>query len=444
MKQTLVNFDSKNDVPKTISYKVTEQGYYCVGSVSYAHINDEHASVEGYVNFRNVFSGNLPAISYPLKSVYGYLALLYTAMLIYWCYLCRANQEGNRSKFVQMFNFHVGILALVLMGDMLIQWMYMSYINYHDVDIGHWRDIHGYWLETFTIRIVFSVSILSNILREIFVPCFLFRLTSCHGILPKAININNLMKGIFGTCIACFLAFHIINTRSLNGIIREGYFIWTVLPASFATYIYMPILGAVLHNFKHFGEKHQDHKRKLFGYFSILCFLITLLPYLNATFKAVWVPVSANVTSAAQSWSYLWIVNDCTDRALHVICKLPISNLGLALLIIIFLPTAHNIQGLLSDELVTDEEAQDRDVEVHTLDDDRRDGDDTAIAYSLHASNDACTDEIPPPYPGNSSDAHTNQREKPFDLDSQADTSPENVDPFDSRASNEQQPLFDD
>lgn len=326
MKQTLINFDSKSDAPKTISYKVTEQGYYCVGSVSYAHINDEHASIEGHVNFHNVFSGNLPAISYPLKSVYGYLTWLYTAMLLYWCCLCRANQGGNHSKFVQMLNFHVRILALILLSDTLIQWMYMSYINYHDVDIGHWRDIHGYWLRTFTIRIVFTISILSNILREIFLVCFLFRLASCHGILPKVFNINNFLKGIFGTCIACFLEFHIINTRSLHGIVREWYLIWLILSASFMAFIYMPIMLGALKSYIHFKDKHENHKRESFGYFGIVCIVTALLTYLNAMFKGFWVSEFSNVISAARSWSYMWIVNDCTGRILQATGKSLISN----------------------------------------------------------------------------------------------------------------------
>lgn len=321
MKQTLINFGSKSDAPKTISYKVTEQGYYCVGSVSYAHINDEHASIEGHVNFHNVFSGNLPAISYPLKSVYGYLALLYTAMLLYWCYLYRANQGGNHSKIVQMLNFHVRILALILLSDTLIQWMYMSYINYHDVDIGHWRDIHGYWLRTFTVRIVFTISILSNILREIFVVCFLFRLASCHGILPKVFNINNFLKGIFGTYIACFLEFHIINTRSLHGIVRQWYFIWLLLPALFVGFIYIPIVGVALQSYKHFKDKHESHKRESFGYFSIISYVITLLTILNAMFKVIWVTDLSDVISAARSWPYMWIVNDCTGRTLEAMRK---------------------------------------------------------------------------------------------------------------------------
>ena len=321
MKQTLINFGSKSDAPKTISYKVTEQGYYCVGSVSYAHINDEHASIEGHVNFHNVFSGNLPAISYPLKSVYGYLTLLYTAMLLYWCCLCRANQGGHHSKFVQMFNFHVGILALVLLSDTLIQWMCMSYINCHGVDIGHWRDIHGHGMRTFTTRIIFSVSILSNILREIFVLCLLFRLASCHGIHPKPININNFLKGIFGTCIACFLGFHIINTRSLHGVVRVWYLIWLLLSAFFVAIIYMPIVGGIFESYKHFKDKHENHKRESFGYFSIVCLVIALLTFLNAMFKAICVTDLSDVTSAARSWPYMWIVNDCTDRTLKAMRK---------------------------------------------------------------------------------------------------------------------------
>lgn len=116
----------------------------------------------------------------------------------------------------------------------------------------------------------------------------------------------------------------------------------------------------------------------------------------------------------------------------------------------IFLPTAHNIQGFLSDELVTDEEAQDRDVEIHTLDGDRQEGDNTISESSLHATDDAYSDEIPPPYPGNSSGTQANQHKKPCDLGSQtsvprqASASPANAHSLDYRTSSEQQPLFDD
>lgn len=436
MEQTSINFGSGSDTPKSISYQVTEKGFYCVGVVSYAIDNDVEPGFTGYAKFHNVFPGNLPATTYPLKSLYGCLASLYTGLFFLWRYLCHVSQTGNRSNFVQLFGSRLGSLVLVLVSDVLIQWVYMSLINHQDVDVAHWRNVHGYWPGTLLARVSLLASVLSSTVRDglvyaimqsfAFNPAVVQSMAFGPAVSRKVSRSMTISNVLYWTCICFNPLFYYCNAWSLFGI--KG--IWHLSPMFFFFFLNFLFVFAVANSLSHhvrqMTRQHQKHLKRLFGH---LYLVFALIAYMKLYLCKLLFEseergdISEHMHLVVSHWPYLWRENDGFLHAHFVLCESCVCSCpALVLLMIILRPTAHNTSGILSNELVMNARAQDGHFKS-TLNGDRHEPDDTTNQPLPNPTKDTYKDEAPPPDSCRSFDTHPDQYKQSFDLDTKTSES---------------------
>lgn len=390
IQQTSINLGLGNEKPRSISYKVTEQGYYCVGAVSYTTLTldtDNNTHLAGYAKFYNVFPGNLPATMHPSQSLSRHLVLLYIVMLSFWYYLCYTSQDETRSKYVQMIKSRVGSIFLVALSDALIQWIYLSYISYHDIDVERWRDIHGSGIRTFAARAALFLSLTSNVLRDVLTHLLTMMVVNWDRNSREELSIDNFIKGVYISYSAISFLFHLFIAHSLLGSKHLGRDIM-LFPYIFAAATFNSfIIGSVEYSFKRSKEQHQKYKCKLLLYLGFLTGTTTVISLTTTlVFESRRLGMGGNGTDSslssiyavASTWTYLWIGNGGAERVTQFVCKSPVFNdPDLALLMVIFRPSPHNIQGFLSDELAADVQTQDGADSVVMLDRDGHEADDT-------------------------------------------------------------------
>lgn len=266
------------------------------------------------------------------------------------------------------------------LSDALIQWMYLSYISYHDIDVEHWRDIHGSGIRKFAARTALFLSLTSSVLRDVLTNLLTVMIAGWDSNPKEKFPIDSLMKGVYVFYSGISFAFHLFIAKSLLGPLfgpkHLGRDILLLPYLLLGIFLNTGIIVSVESSYKRLKEQGQKYKCKLLLCLAFLAGTIAVISSTTTLVLEVWRPETERngsdsslspIYAVASTWTYSWIANGGAERASQLVCTSPNSNDPvLVLLMVNFRPTAHNIHGILLDELAAGEQAQSGNDKVDT------------------------------------------------------------------------------
>lgn len=369
MKQWRISPVSDSNQPHVLSYNVTSNGYYCADAVVERENHEQVVPLpNGYVDFHNTFSGNLPASAYFLPALYGYSMLIYVILGLVWHISSRPSHGYFTIRWVQMISSFAKNLILLSIVDSFLFWLYYTHFKHTSSGLERLRGLGRAPFFTALSQFLLIAACGATALRISYL---------IHGIAFLAYKLAHL-QALFNpgsarakTLVACsFITYALSSFASVEAILDRStektilydlpLFAMTVLLCLYVI-LFMIIL------LKNYQRYRGSYKQSFVGLVLAVPTSILFALMMNTGLTALFVTSSGQQdVESANTWEYLWMFLEAVPRLTYTACMSQ-SYITDLLLFACLLAPQFGFSRLLSAEMLRDEEDPTNEYEVGSI-----------------------------------------------------------------------------